>query len=383
MRQEARRSLGLYAKRNVCIVRGEGAYLWDSEGRRYIDCVGGIGSMNVGHANPFVADAICRQARTLMSAPEMFYNDVRAVLVERLVQLVSADLDRVFLCNSGTEAIEAAIKFARMATHRPNIVATTHAFHGRTMGALSATWKAQYREPFEPLVPGFTRVPFNDSEQLAAAIDDQTAAIVLEPVQGQGGIHPVTREFIETTAATARQHGALLILDEVQTGFGRTGKMFAFEHWAIEPDLLCVAKSIAGGVPMGAVLVNARIESFPAGSHGSTFGGNPLACAAALAALDFIESQRLPERAATLGEHFQNALREIASPRIREVRGLGLMIGVELHEKAGPYLSRLQEAGILAANAGEEVLRFLPPLVIEREDLDRVVAVLAELLRMP
>ncbi|MCZ7569776.1 MAG: acetylornithine/succinylornithine family transaminase [Ardenticatenaceae bacterium] len=373
----------MYAKRNVCIVRGEGAYLWDSEGRRYIDCVGGIGSMNVGHANPFVADAICRQARTLMSAPEMFYNDVRAVLVERLVQLVSADLDRVFLCNSGTEAIEAAIKFARMATHRPNIVATTHAFHGRTMGALSATWKAQYREPFEPLVPGFTRVPFNDSEQLAAAIDDQTAAIVLEPVQGQGGIHPVTREFIETTAATARQHGALLILDEVQTGFGRTGKMFAFEHWAIEPDLLCVAKSIAGGVPMGAVLVNARIESFPAGSHGSTFGGNPLACAAALAALDFIESQRLPERAATLGEHFQNALREIASPRIREVRGLGLMIGVELHEKAGPYLSRLQEAGILAANAGEEVLRFLPPLVIEREDLDRVVAVLAELLRMP
>ena len=375
---ENQHASGVYSKRPITIVAGKGARLWDDSGREYIDCVGGQGAANLGHADPVVAAAIAEQAQTLISCPEMFYNDRRAELLEKLAALAPAGMNgatsvRIFLSNSGTEAVEAALKFARAATGRPGVVAAMRGFHGRTMGALSATWEKKYREPFEPLVPGFAHIPYNNLEALEAAVNDATAAVILEVVQGEGGVRPGAPEFLLGAQKLCRERGAMLIVDEVQTGFGRTGKLFAVEHYGLEPDLLCLAKSMAGGLPMGATLIGPRVPPLPPQSHGSTFGGNPLACAAALAVLDRIKELRLPERAAELGSYFIERLEEINSPHIREVRGLGLMVGVELKKKVTPYLQALMERGVLALPAGLTVMRFLPPLVIEREQLDAVV----------
>ncbi len=370
---------GVYAKREFVFVRGQGALLYNSLGREYIDCVGGQGSANLGHSHPAIVAAVTEQARTLISCTEMFYNDRRAELVERLTALVG--MPRVFLCNSGTEAVEAALKFARLATGRAEIVAAMRGFHGRTMGALSATWNKKYREGFEPLVPGFTHVPFNDLAKLEAAVSDQTAAVILETVQGEGGVYPASAEFLQGAQAVCREHGALLIMDEVQTGFGRTGRMFAYQHYGLQPDLVCVAKSIAGGLPMGATLIGERLGQLPVGSHGSTFGGNPVLCAASLAALDVLEEEKLPERAAQSGEYLMSRLKENPSAPVREVRGLGLIVGIELKEKVAPYLADLAERGVLALAAGMTVIRLLPPLVITREQLDRVILALNEVLR--
>jgi acetylornithine/LysW-gamma-L-lysine aminotransferase len=375
---ESQYTSGVYAKREITIVRGQGALLYDDTGREYIDCVGGQGAANLGHAQPAIAEAIAAQARTLISCPEMFYNDRRALLMERLTGLVN--MPRVFLCNSGTEAIEAAIKFARASTGREEIIAAMRSFHGRTMGALSATWNKKYREPFEPLVPGFSHIPYNNLEKLEQAVTGSTAAVMLEIVQGEGGVYPGSAEFLRGAQALCRQRGAMLIIDEVQTGFGRTGKMFAFQHYNLQPDLLCVAKSIAGGIPMGAVLIGERVGVLDTGIHGSTFGGNPLAAAASLAALDILEGQHLPERAAELGAYTISRLGEIQSPLIREVRGLGLMVGIEIKQKVAPYLQGLMERGVLALPAGLTVIRLLPPLVITREQIDLALAAIAEVL---
>jgi len=364
-------SSGVYTKRPVAIVRGSGARLWDADGREYIDCVGGQGAANLGHANPAIVRAIADQAATLISCPELFYNDRRAVLEQRLVNLTG--MGRVFLCNSGTEAVETALKFARLLTGRSGVVAAMRGFHGRTMGALSATWEKKYREPFEPLVPGFSHIPYNDSEALQAAVTDQTAAVILEVVQGEGGVRPGDPQFLKMAQSLCRERGALLVIDEIQTGFGRTGKMFAHQHYGLEPDLLCVAKSMAGGLPMGAALIHARLGELPSQVHGSTFGGNPLACAASLAAIAFLEEEHLPERAAELGAWFLGALSRIESPLVREVRGLGLMVGIELKQKVTPYLQELMAQGVMALPAGLTVMRFLPPLVITKEDLAVVV----------
>jgi len=380
---EEAHSSGVYAKRPVMIVRGEGALLWDDKGREYVDCIGGQGAANLGHGNPAVAAALAAQARELISCPEILHNELRAKLMDRLCELTG--LPRVYLCNSGTEAVEAAFKFARVSTRRTEIVAAMRGFHGRTMGALSATWNKAYREPFLPLVPGFRHVPYNNLEALRQAVTDQTAAVILEVVQGEGGVHPGSPEFLLGAQALCQERGALLIVDEVQTGFGRTGKMFACQHHGLQPDLLCVAKSIAGGVPMGALLIGERVGVLPGHIHGSTFGGNPLACAASLAALSEMARLDLPGRAAESGAYLIARLREIPSPLVRDVRGLGLLVGMELRSKAAPYLSALMDRGVLALNAGLNVLRFLPPLVITHEQLDRVVeavgAVLAEPVR--
>ncbi|NPV87386.1 MAG: aspartate aminotransferase family protein [Anaerolineae bacterium] len=372
---------GVYTKRDVVIVRGSGAKLWDADGNEYIDCVGGHGAANVGHAHPRVAQAVAEQARQLITCPEIFYNDRRAELERRLCLVTG--MGRVFLCNSGTEAVEAAFKFARLITGRKEIIAAMRGFHGRTFGALSATWEKKYRAPFEPLLPGVRHVPYNDPSALQEAVSAETAAVILEAVQGEGGVNPADAEFLHTAQKVCRQHGALLILDEVQTGFGRTGKMFAFEHYAIQPDLLCVAKSIAGGLPMGAALLRAELGKLPGHVHGSTFGGNPLACAAALAALDVLEDEHLPQRAEELGGWFRARLAEIDSPLVREVRGLGLMVGVELRCKAAPYLQALMAHGVLALPAGMTVMRFLPPLVIAQQDLQKVVESVQSVLAAP
>jgi acetylornithine/LysW-gamma-L-lysine aminotransferase len=377
---ENRHTSGVYPKRPVAIVRGEGARVWDEMGREYIDCVGGHGVAIVGHANPAVVAAIEQQARRLITCPEVFYNDQRAQLLRKLTEMAPAGLNRVFLCNSGTEAVEAAIKFARLSTGRPGIMATMRGFHGRTLGALSATWKRQYRQPFEPLVPGFSHVPYDNIERMEKAVGDDTAAVIVEIVQGEGGVRPGSGSYFHALRELCRQRGALLIVDEVQTGLGRTGRLFACQHHDLRPDILCLGKGLAGGVPMGATLLGPRVRELPTGVHGSTFGGNALACAAALATLNYIEDHDLPYQAAEKGAYLLEKLRAIKSPRIRQVRGLGLMVGVELKEKVRPHLEALLERGVLALPAGNTVLRLLPPLVIEYTDLETVVDKLAEVL---
>ncbi|KUK27502.1 MAG: Acetylornithine/acetyl-lysine aminotransferase [Acetothermia bacterium 64_32] len=372
---------GFSQKRPIALVRGKGARVWDAQGREYIDCIGGHGVAIVGHANPEVALAIAEQASRLMVCPSSFCSDMRAELLETLIGIAPSGLARAFLCNSGAEAVEAALKIARLLTGRRRLVAAMRGFHGRTMGALSVTWRREYRAPFEPLVPEVHFVPYGDLAAMEEALaGGETAAVILEVVQGEGGVIPGKGEYLRGVQALCRKYGALFIVDEVQTGFGRTGRMFACQHHGLEPDLLCLAKGIAGGVPMGAVLIHERLGRMPPRKHGSTFGGSPLACAAALAAIRFIQKERLPQRAAELGAYFMERLRGIESPAVREVRGLGLMVGVELREKAAPYLSALAERGILALSAGATVVRFLPPLVISREELDQVVAALSEAL---
>ncbi len=377
---ESKYTSGVTSKRPLAIVRGKGARVWDENGREYIDCVGGQGTANVGHANPFVAEAIAEQARTLIALTEIFYNDKRAALEETLARISPNRANRIYLCNSGAEAIESAIKLARYTTGRTGIVAFMRGFHGRTMGALSATWEPKYREPFLPLVPDFSHVPYDNLDKAREAITDKTAGVIVEVVQGEGGVRPGSREFLLGLQELCRERGAMLIVDEVQTGFCRTGKMFASEHYGLEGDFVCVAKSIAGGLPMGAVMIGARVKKLEPMIHGSTFGGNPLACAAALAAIGFMESENLAARAAELGAYLIGRLQRIESPLIREVRGLGLMIGVELKHKVTPYLHALMERGVLALPAGLNVLRLLPPLVIEKSDLDVVAEAIERVL---
>jgi len=371
---------GVHKKRKIVLVRGAGARVWDSQGREYIDCNAGHGVALVGHSNDRVVEAVKTQVERMITCPETFYNDARAALISLLSEVVPRGLDRFFLCNSGTEAVEAAIKFARLSTGRPGVVAAMRGFHGRTMGALSATWEQKYRKPFEPLVPGFTHVPFGSTEDLERAVGPDTAAVIVEPVQGEGGVHVAPQGYLQKTQEICRNSGALLIVDEVQTGFGRTGRMFACEHFDVSPDMICMSKAMGGGLPVGAVALGSRVPAMPPGVHGNTFGGNPLACAAARAAIEYIRENDLPARAAALGAEFAARLKSVKSPLIREVRGLGLMIGIELRQKSGPYLDALADAGVLALPAGATVIRLLPPLVITREELDFVAGALKEVL---
>ena len=372
--REGAHTSGLYQKRDLVLVRGAGAVVWDDTGREYIDCVGGQGIANLGHGNVAVADALAAQARTLASCTELFYNDRRAELYDRLTELLPPSLDRVFLCNSGTEAVEAALKFTHLATKRSRVVATMRGFHGKTAGSLSATWGPEYRELFGPLLEGFTHIPFNKTEALDAAITTETSAFILELVQGEGGVRPATREFVTEAARLCRSRGVMLIVDEVQTGFGRTGTMFALEQFDVVPDVLCLAKAIAGGMPMGAVAFSRTLGDLPKRSHSTTFGGNPLACAASIATLDEHRRLGLARNAAERGAQLHAGLLGLSSLRIREVRGLGLLQGIELKENAGPTLKALQDRGVLALGAGPTVVRYLPPLVISAAQVDAVIA---------
>ncbi|MBL8101408.1 MAG: acetylornithine/succinylornithine family transaminase [Anaerolineales bacterium] len=376
---ENKHTSGVYLKQALTIVRGKGALLFDADGVEYLDCSSGHGVANLGHAHPEVAEAIYKQASTLVTLFETFPNDQRAMLMEKITALMPG-LDRVFFCNSGTEAVEAALKFARISTGRKNFIAAMRAFHGRTFGSLSATFNKKYREGFEPLLTGISHVAYNNIEALEKAVNEETAAVLLEVVQGEGGVYPAALEYVQAARRICDERGALLIVDEIQSGFGRTGKMFAIEHFGVTPDLLACAKSIAGGVPMGAVLIGANVKNLSPGAHGSTFGGNPLSCAAANAALEVILKEDLPGQAAEKGAYLMGKLMAIQSPNIREVRGLGLMVGIEMKQKVTPYLKALQERRIIALNAGMTVIRLLPPLVISYEQIDRLVEVLSEVL---
>ena len=370
--------LAVYPRRDIVLVRGSGAKLFDETDREYIDCAANVGVSNIGHGNQTVARAVHDQYLTLGNCYSMFYSPVRAQLAEKLASLAPGNLNRVFFCNSGAEANEAAIKFARASTGRQEIIAAMRGFHGKTMGALAATWGPEYQKPFAPMLPGLKHVPYNNLAKLEAAIGDNPAAVLLEVVQGEGGVRVGDKGYFQKVREICDAQGVLLIIDEVQTGFGRTGTLFACEQF-VEPDMLCLAKSMAGGIPMGAVLCNDRIK-VPVKSHTSTFGGSPTACAAALATMDVIEKEGLVENSRTLGEYFLQELHRIESSKIREIRGLGLMLGIELKEKAGPYVQQLMGKGIIVLLAGATVIRLLPPLVITKDEIDTVVAALKDTL---
>lgn len=369
----------VYAKRSVIIVKGKGAIVWDVNGKEYIDCAGSYGTCIVGHCHPRVVEAIKKQAETLISCHGSLYNDVRAELLQKIVQIAPKGLDKVFLSNSGAEAVECAIKLARKFTGKPEIIAMMGAFHGKTMGALSATWDRKYRDPFKPLVPEFKHVAPDNLERVEEAITENTAAVLVEPIRGEGGVRVTPQGFLMGLRDICDEKKVLLIFDEVQTGFGRTGKVFACEHWRVTPDVLCLAKSVAGGLPMGITIAKKEVmASLKVGEHSSTFSGNPLVCAAACAAIETLIKERLPERAATLGEYFKGQLENLKAHYgiIREVRGLGLMLGIELRFDVLNVLMKSMEHGVIILDAGKNVLRFLPPLVIEKSQIDKVISVL-------
>ena len=372
--------IDVYPRRDVVLVKGKGARLWDDKGNEYIDMAAGISVANIGHANEKVVEALTKQASTLITCPNTFYNDTKAVFLEKLFSIVPKNLTKAFLTNSGTEAIEGAIKFARLNTKKTKFIAAMKGFHGRTLGALSATYKKEYREDFEPLVPGFTFVPYNNFEKLAEVVNGDTAGIILEPIQGEGGINVGEKEYFQKVRQLCDEKNILLIIDEIQTGFCRTGKMFAIESLGIEADIITLAKSIAGGFPMGAILCSDKIK-VEKSKHGSTFGGNPLACAAGIASIDFMLENKLWEQAEAKGKYFREKLEKLNLSKVREIRIVGLMIGIELKDKSQPVIVELLNKGIISLPAGTTVLRMLPPLVISYADLDTVVEKLAEILK--
>jgi acetylornithine/LysW-gamma-L-lysine aminotransferase len=377
---EDRYEIHLYNKREITLVRGEGVYIWDSDGRRYLDAMSNYGVNVLGHQHPRVNAAIIEQLQRLMSCHQSFYNDARAAFEEALIGILPPTLSRLSFANSGAEAVEAAIKYARAATGRQRIIAAKRSYHGRTMGALSVTADKKYRELFQPLVEECEHVAYDDLAALEASIDG-AAAVILEPVQGESGVHVPSPGYLQAVRQLCNRFGVLLIFDEVQTGMGRTGRMFAFEHEAVVPDILTLSKGIANGLPMGVTVVSEAVaEAVPVGSHGSTFGGNPLVCAAATATIETLCVQDVPARVAELGRYFLEQLRALNHPLVREVRGRGFMIAVELKQRATPYLRALQEACVLAIPAGSTGIRFLPPLIMEREHVDEIVAALQRVL---
>ena len=376
---------GTTARRgDVVITRGDGCWVFDENGKKYLDLGSAQGVAMLGHCHPAVTAAIQEQAQTLTLCPSYLYNDKRAEFAQTLVDVLPKHLAHAFLANSGAEAMDGALKFARLFTKRPAFVATTKGFHGRTIGALSVTWEPKYREGFTPLLET-THVQFNDAAALDKAITDRTAAVVLEVVQGESGVNIGTPHFLETAQRLCRDRGALLIVDEIQTGFGRTGKWFAIEHAGLEPDIMCLAKGLGGGFPMGAFAHTKAIRDvLSPGAHGSTFGGSPLACAAGLAAIAAYRDQNLIKRSGILGANMRNTLRGALEgvSVVRDIRGLGLMIAVELRTKVAPVLKSLMlNHGVIALPAGPTVLRLLPPLVISESEIDFGVQAIARAIK--
>jgi acetylornithine/LysW-gamma-L-lysine aminotransferase len=371
----------LHVDRGISLARGEGCYLWDDEGRRYLDLMTNYGVNLLGHAHPHVNAAIDRQASLLTNAHQSFDTPARQEFLDTLAGFLPSALSRMSFANSGAEAVEAAMKYTRVATGRTGIIATHRAYHGRTFGALSATSDAKYREPFMPMLEGTRHVPFDNLPAMAEAINDSTAAIIIEPIQGEGGIRVPTDGYLRGLRELCSANGSLLIIDEIQTGF-RTGAPLAFTREGIVPDILCLSKSIANGLPIGVTIVTEPVsERVPKGSHGGTFSGSPLVCAAGVATLQVLADDRLHARAAEKGERFQQRVRELGLSQIREVRGRGLLLAVELKKPATPVIKAMQERGVLVLPAGGTVIRFLPSILIEDAQLDEGIEVLAEAIR--
>ncbi|AGN01525.1 acetylornithine aminotransferase [Salinarchaeum sp. Harcht-Bsk1] len=371
----------VFSEKPIRIERGEGPYLYDDNGNEFLDFGASYACTPTGHCHPEVVDAVVEQAKQLLYVQGSYPVDARDALYDRLAAIAPGDLENVWLCNSGTEANEAALKFARAATGDSKLVATKQAFHGRTMGALATTWKGKYKAPYEPLIGGVDHVDYGDADQLADAVDGDTAAIILEPVQGEGGVHPATAEYLQAARDVADDNGAALVIDEIQTGLGRTGSLWACERADVVPDALTTAKGLASGLPMGATLVADWLAE-EHGDHGSTFSGGPTVSAAAEATLDVIVEENLPRNAAEVGGYLREEIEAgIESGEIdaRGVRGQGLMLGIEVKRGANRLLKELAlDHGILALPAGRTVLRLLPPLTIDESHADEVVAAIAD-----
>jgi len=373
----------LYQRFPVTIEKGLGSHVWDTDNNEYIDCMGGYGVALVGHRNERVVNAIKSQIDKVITVHSSFYNKTREEFLQTLIDIAPSGLSQVHLNNSGAESIEAAIKFARKFTGKKKMVAMKGSYHGKSMGALSLTFNPKYREPFQPLVEKVSFSPYGDVNALRDVVDKDTAFVILEPIQGESGIHVPPEGFLQEVRKICDENDSLLIFDEIQSGLGRTGSMWASEHWKTVPDIMCLAKGIAGGVPMGVTLVRPDILAvMKKGEHSSTFGGNPLACAAGTATLQALTQDGLIENAKSVGEKFSNGLEELKSkhPIIREVRGKGLMIGVELKFEVKDILMEGIKNGLLLLYSGRNILRFLPPLVISEEDTVKTLQILDKLL---
>ena len=373
----------VFSEKPIEIEAGKGAYLYGADGTEYLDFGASYAVAAIGHSHPAVTKAVRGQIGQLTYVQASYPVGVRTDLYEKLAALGPGDVDNVWLCNSGTEANEAAMKFARSATGRSKIVATRRGFHGRTMGALAMTWKDKYKKPFEPLAGGIEFVPYGDGDALAEAVDEDTAAVFLEPVQGEGGIHPASVEYLRTAREATDDAGAALVFDEIQTGVGRTGSLWACEGVGVEPDILTAAKGIANGLPLGTTLVKDWIAE-DCGNHGSTFSGGPVVCAGANATLDTIVEEDVPGNAARVGEYLRAELETAVDDHdlpVREIRGVGLMIGVEVKRGANRVLKNLAlKEDVLALPAGRTVVRLLPPLTIDEGHVDQFVDSFVEVL---
>ena len=373
----------LYQRFPVTIEKGLGSHVWDTDNNEYIDCMGGYGVALVGHRNERVVNAIKSQIEKVITVHSSFYNKTREEFLQALIGIAPKGLSQVHLNNSGAESVEAGIKFARKFTGRKGMVAMKGSYHGKSMGALSLTFNPKYRESFQPLVEKVTFSPYGDIDALQTAVDKDTAFVILEPIQGESGIHVPPNGFLQDVRKICDENGSLLVFDEIQSGLGRTGSMWASEHWETTPDIMCLAKGIAGGVPMGATLVKPDILSvMKKGEHSSTFGGNPLACAAGTATLQALTQDGLVENAKNMGEKFLRGLNDLKSKHkiIREVRGKGLMIGVELKFEVKDILMEGIKKGLLLLYSGRNILRLLPPLVISDEDVTKSLQIVDELL---
>ncbi len=373
----------LYQRFPVTIEKGLGSHVWDTDGKEYIDCMGGYGVALVGHRNERVVNAIKLQLEKIITVHSSLYNKTREEFLENLIKIAPKNLSQVHLNNSGAEAVEAAIKFARKFTGKKGMIAMNGSYHGKSMGALSLTFSPKYRKVFQPLVEKVVFSPFGDIESLRSKIDEDTGFVILEPIQGESGIHVAPDGFLQEVRKTCDEKNILLVFDEIQSGFGRTGKMWASEHWNTIPDIMCLAKGIAGGVPMGATLVRHDILAcMSKGEHSSTFGGNPLSCAAGTAAIKALTQDGLIENAAKMGKIFFEGLQNLKDRHkiIREIRGKGLMIGIELKFEVKDILLEGIEKGVLLLYSGRNIIRLLPPLVITQEDIAKVLETLDVLL---
>jgi len=374
--------INTYGARKLALVRGEGMKLWDADGREYLDFFAGIAVTNLGHCHPAVTEAICAQARKLVHVSNLYYIEPQVELAELLCRHSFAD--RWFFCNGGAEANEAALKIARRywaekGTPKPVLLSAHQSFHGRTLATITATGQPKYQKGFEPLVPGIVHIPFNDVSALEAAITPEVGAVILEPIQGEGGVCVPSPDYLAKVRAVCSAKNVLLIFDEVQTGLGRTGKLFAHEHYSVTPDIMTLAKGLGNGVPIGAMGCTEEVASgFAPGSHACTFGGNPLSTAAAVATIKALTAPGFIEGAKQTGDYFFGKLNALAVryPQIVDVRGKGLMIGVEMRDPVAPVIEKLIDAGIVCGPAGPNVLRFIPPLIVTAAEIDKVVTIL-------
>lgn len=383
METENRYLANVFSKKPIVITHGKGALIWDIDGKEYVDCASSYGVAALGHCHPKIVEAVKAQVEQLITCHGCYYNDRRAEFIEKLVKITPQGLNKAFLSNSGAESVECAIKLARKATGKTEIIALMGSYHGKTMGALSATWDKKYREPFMPLIPDIKHVSPDNSAKIGEAITEKTAAVLMEPIRGEGGIRVSPDGYIQEVREICNRRGVLLIFDEVQTSFGRTGKLFGCENWGITPDIMCLAKPFAGGLPIGITVAKEEIMStFRVGEHSTTFSGSPIVCAAGCAAIDALIEEKLAEKAASNGKYFKTQLEGLAAKHkiVKEVRGLGLMLGMELRYDVYGVIMKMLNKGVLVIDAGRTVVRLLPPLVITKPQIDRVITALDEAL---